>query len=91
MKPKYVWLVAITDKDYADPRLFKKTSPLDPEQLRKVIAAIAKLRPRVIGVDVDTSDSQNVRPETQVPIIWGQRVTPAENATERHTLAVLER
>jgi CHASE2 domain-containing sensor protein len=89
VKPKYVWLVAITDKDYADPKLFKKTSPLDPEQLGKVIAAVASLQPRVIGVDVDTSDSQGVRPETKVPIIWGQRMTSAEDANERHTLPVL--
>jgi len=89
VKPKHVWLVAITDKDYADSKLFKRTSPLDPEQLRNVIAAIANLKPRVIGVDVDTTDSQNVRPETNVPIVWGQRVTPAEDAHERHTLPVL--
>ncbi len=89
VKPKYVWLVAITDKDYADPKLFKKTSPLDSEQLRNVISAVANLKPRVIGVDVDTSDSRNVRPETKVPIVWGQRMTSAEDANERHTLPVL--
>ncbi len=60
VKPKYVWLVAITDQDYADPRLFKKTSPLDPQRLRELISAVAMLKPRVIGVDVDTTDSKKM-------------------------------
>lgn len=89
VKPKYVWLVAITDKDYADSELFKKTSPLNPVQLRKIIVAVADLKPRVIGIDVDTSDSQGVRPETKVPILWGQRVTETEDARDRKTIPVL--
>src|ERR1700730_8262535 len=87
VKPKYVWLVAITDNDYA--KLFGKTSPLDSAQLRNLIAAVANLKPRAIGVDIDTSDSRGVRPETDVPIIWGQRMTPSENPDERKTFPVL--
>ena len=89
VKPRYVWIVPITDSDYANPKLFRKTSPLDPEQLRDIISAIATLRPRVIGIDVDTSQSRGIRPETAMPIIWGQSVTPTEDADKRHTLPVL--
>lgn len=89
VKTQNVWIVSITDDDYENPQLFKKTSPLDPGQLQKVISAIATLEPRVIGIDIDTTDSQGVRPETGVPIVWGQRVTLAEDAHERHTLPVL--
>lgn len=46
-------IVEIADDDYAE--LFHQTSPLDPQVLRKVIDAIAKGGPRVIGVDLDTS------------------------------------
>jgi CHASE2 domain-containing sensor protein len=87
VRPKYVWLVAITDRDYAE--LFRKTSPLDPARLRELIIAAAQLRPRVIGVDIDTSDSRGVRPETDVPIVWGQRMTENLPARERRTVPVL--
>lgn len=90
VRPEYVWLVAITDEDYADPELFGKTSPLNPAKLRTVIEAIAAGNPRVIGVDVDTSDSQGVRPASgAVPIVWWQGVSESEHGHERHTVPVL--
>jgi len=90
VRPEYVWLVAITDEDYANPELFGKTSPLNPEKLRTVIEAIAAGNPRVIGVDVDTSDSKGVRPVAgAVPIVWWQGVSESEHGHERHTVPVL--
>ncbi len=89
VRPKYVWLVAITDSDYADPQLFRKTSPLDPTRLRKLLEAVANLKPSVIGVDIDTSDSSGVRPQTNVPIIWGERMTADVDPHERKTIPVL--
>lgn len=52
--PKDIVIVAITNDDYAS--LFSATSPLDASEVRKLIAAIALGRPKVIGVDMDTSD-----------------------------------
>lgn len=89
VKPEFVWLVAITDDDYAERKLFNKKSPLDPVHLNRVIKAIADGNPRVIGVDVDTGDSKGVRPETGVPIVWGQRMTSTEDSHERKRLPVL--
>src|SRR5260370_12286928 len=54
--PKTIVIVAITNDDYES--LFKSTSPLDPSELRKLIDAIALGRPKVIGVDIDTSDAR---------------------------------
>jgi CHASE2 domain-containing sensor protein len=87
VRPKYVWLVGITDRDYAE--LFAKSSPLEPARLRELITAAAQLKPRVIGVDIDTSDSRGVRPETDVPIIWGQRIMENPEPRERRILPVL--
>jgi CHASE2 domain-containing sensor protein len=54
--PKTIVIVAISNDDYES--LFKSTSPLDPSELRKLIDAIALGRPKVIGVDIDTSDAR---------------------------------
>ena len=54
--PKNIVIVAITNNDYET--LFKSTSPLDPSELRELIDAIALGRPKVIGVDIDTSDAR---------------------------------
>jgi CHASE2 domain-containing sensor protein len=54
--PKNLVIVAITNNDYES--LFKSNSPLDPSELRKLIDAIALGRPKVIGVDIDTSDAR---------------------------------
>ena len=47
-------LVEITEKDYIN--WFGSTSPLKPEVILGLIDAIVARRPRVIGVDIDTSD-----------------------------------
>lgn len=71
--PTHVLLVAITDDDYRD--LFAETSPLDPERLHAVIAAVARGNPSLIAVDIDTSASVfrdfKVPPDWP-PVVWGQ-------------------
>ena len=47
-------VVDIDDSDYRD--LFGSASPLDPRQLARLLADIAKGQPSVIGIDIDTSD-----------------------------------
>ena len=49
-----VVVVDIDDSDYRE--LFGSTSPLDPRQLARLVSAIAKGQPSVIGIDIDTSD-----------------------------------
>jgi CHASE2 domain-containing sensor protein len=49
-----VVVVNIDDEDYRE--LFSSTSPLDPVQLGRLVSAIAKGQPSVIGIDIDTSD-----------------------------------
>src|SRR5271157_3217377 len=60
VKPQYVWIVGIDNKDYED--LFRNHSPMDAETLRKLIGAVAALKPRVVGVDIDTTDSKGACP-----------------------------
>lgn len=48
-----VRIVGIDDSDYAS--RFHSTSPLNAEEVRRLIDAIAKTHPSVIGVDLDTS------------------------------------
>lgn len=68
-----VVIVSITDGDYK--KLFKGRSPLDPGTLKSIIDAIALGRPKVIGVDIDTSAAQfqELRPEPSwPPVIWAR-------------------
>lgn len=52
-----VVIIDITQRDFDD--IFQgKTRPLNPTALQRVISAIAKGRPCVIGVDIDTSFPQ---------------------------------
>jgi CHASE2 domain-containing sensor protein len=51
-----VAIVDIDDSDYRD--LFGGTSPLNPHELRRLLLAVAKGKPAVIGVDIDTSDAK---------------------------------
>jgi CHASE2 domain-containing sensor protein len=65
-----VAIVNITDDDYQ--ALFDGTSPLDPAQLQKLLADIAKGEPAVIGVDIDTSAPKF---STQFKLAdWGPRI-----------------
>jgi CHASE2 domain-containing sensor protein len=69
--PKNIVIVAITNKDYES--LFKSTSPLDVLELQKLIDAIALGRPKVIGVDIDTSDARFEELQLDPrwpPVVW---------------------
>jgi CHASE2 domain-containing sensor protein len=66
-------IVQIDDDDYKT--LFHETSPLSPHILRDLIEAIAAGKPRVIGVDLDTSPQVFRKFEISPswpPIIWAQ-------------------
>jgi hypothetical protein len=70
-----VALVVIDDEDYQ--KLFQSQSPLAPETLQYLINAIALGRPKVIGVDIDTSDLQFKSleiPEWWPPLVWQRSV-----------------
>jgi CHASE2 domain-containing sensor protein len=49
-----VVLVEITKNNYRD--IFYGQSPLDRCQLLSLVAAVSRLKPRIIGVDIDTSE-----------------------------------
>jgi CHASE2 domain-containing sensor protein len=51
-----VVIVDINDEDYQ--KTFGGSSPLNPVRLEELISEIAKGQPRIIGVDIDTSDPQ---------------------------------
>jgi CHASE2 domain-containing sensor protein len=62
-------LVAIDDDDYK--KLFHGRSPLDPDVLAGILAAVAKGHPKAIVVDLDTSDASfNTMPVPDIPTIW---------------------
>jgi CHASE2 domain-containing sensor protein len=66
-----VAVVRITDEDYQ--KIFGGKSPLNPVELQSLINAIAKGKPKVIGVDIVTTDKQFQ--DIQIadwwpPIIW---------------------
>jgi CHASE2 domain-containing sensor protein len=69
-------IVRITDEDYKN--YFKAESPLHAQELEKIINALARGGPKVIGVDIDTSPSHfqnlNIVPGN-VPIIWAREAT----------------
>lgn len=62
-----VAIVNIVDGDYE--KMFDSKSPLNSAGLRDLIDAIATGQPRVIGVDIDTSDKQ-FRDGFQIPPSW---------------------
>lgn len=87
-----IMLVLITDDDYRS--LFRSRSPLDVDTLRRLLSSVAALQPRVIGVDLDTSDSSflSLRQFSDslhragVPVIWAQDAiscVPEEDHADR--------
>lgn len=73
-------IVRITDEDYR--KYFGGKSPLDPAEVGRVIAAISAARPKVIGVDLDTSPEsfQSLEPSPDwPPVVW------ARGASYSHT------
>lgn len=70
-----VVIVEITQQDFEE--IFRgKTRPLNPEGLHRLINAVSKGEPCVIGVDIDTSftEYQNfkIEPDWQNKIIWAR-------------------
>ena len=85
-----VAIVRIDDDDYAN--LFHEKSPLDRATLSKVIDAIALGKPKVIGIDIDTSG-----PEFRdfhslpgwPPIVWARNGSFSNREQKFHVLKVL--
>lgn len=71
-----VAVVRITDADYAG--LFGAQSPLDPAALQRLLAAVLQGRPRLVGVDIDTSDP--AFRGLEVPPAWAGRIVWARGA-----------
>lgn len=70
-KDEQVVIVGITEGDYKN--LFNSRSPLSPARVTEIIAAISKGEPKVLGVDILTSDDihkQYVPKESPFPIVW---------------------
>jgi CHASE2 domain-containing sensor protein len=71
--PTHVVIIGIDDEDYTS--LFEETSPLKSAALERLLAAIAKGHPQVIGVDLDTSSKHSEAIETHPDwpaIVWGR-------------------
>ena len=83
-----VAIVDITTEDYQDKNLFNGTSPLNAQKLEKLIDAIARGEPAVIGVDIDTSapqfrDSFKIK-NRKSHIVWEREVEKIpENASAK--------
>ncbi len=76
--PIDVWIVDIDDRSFET--LFHSQRPLDVQPFRALIDAIAKGRPRLIGIDISTADPRfaALRPDPAwPPIVWARDARPA--------------
>jgi hypothetical protein len=85
-------IVDISDADYDD--VFDGRSPLNPEKLHDLIGAIARSKPKLIAVDIDTShkDFHNFKIDPNwPPVIWERDIsrTSGERGEEMKPLDVL--
>ena len=77
-------LVSIGVDDYQ--RLFRGTSPLDPQPLQRLVSRIMVGGPAVLGIDIDTSAPpfatlpRALDPALRDRIVWGRDITPANDA-----------
>jgi CHASE2 domain-containing sensor protein len=55
-RPDNVFILGITENEYASPDWFGARTPLDPLVLRRVIEAALSHRPAVLAIDLDTSN-----------------------------------
>ena len=62
-------IVTIDNEDYRT--LFGGKSPIDPDALEELLSAIAKGKPAVIGVDLDTTAPQFAAPKWP-PAVWAR-------------------
>ncbi|MBK9205353.1 MAG: CHASE2 domain-containing protein [Candidatus Obscuribacter sp.] len=78
LEPKHTLLVDIDNADYKS--RFGARSPLSPTDLSKLLADIASGQPRMIVVDIDTSDQgfkdMDLSALKDIQVVW------AENATQ---------
>jgi CHASE2 domain-containing sensor protein len=85
-----VVIIRITDDDYQ--KYFGGKSPLDSSAVNKVIAIIASGRPKVIGVDLDTSaeafQSFEISPDWP-PVIWARDANYSNVRRKYHMSAAL--
>lgn len=78
-KDKQVVIVGITDGDYKT--LFNSTSPLSPARVTEIITAISKGEPKILGVNLLTSDAihkQYIPTESTFPIVWTEEAIKDE-------------
>src|ERR1700738_2938749 len=76
-------IVGISDLEYDE--MFGGRSPLDPVQLRNLINALARSKPKAIGIDIDTSHPQfrNFKPDPSwPPIVWERDILNAASGKE---------
>ncbi len=79
MGARHVFVVKITDSDYHD--IFSSHSPLTSQKLQTVLIAILSGKPKVVVVDIDTSDAsfRTLKlPSTQSTIVWARSLKPAQ-------------
>jgi CHASE2 domain-containing sensor protein len=74
-----VFIVTIDDRDYHE--LFGDTSPVDPAPLRALLSAIEAAGPRVIGVDLDTSEPAFAA-EDWPAAVWARDARPVCTASD---------
>jgi CHASE2 domain-containing sensor protein len=77
-KASNVVVVNISDADYDE--LFGARSPLDPHKLHSLIDAIAKSKPRIIGVDIETTHPDFrafIIDPSWPPVLWERDVSTA--------------
>jgi CHASE2 domain-containing sensor protein len=89
-KEREIVIVTINDDDYK--QLFQSKSPLDPVVLKTLLGAIALGKPKVIGVDIDTTapQFQDFRPEsTWPPIVWARAGVYSKVKKKFHLFDVL--
>lgn len=84
-----VAIVRITDDDYK--ALFGRKSPLDPNQLKNILEAIAIGKPKLIAVDIDTSSPEfKEMPLPAAPtIVWARNGVYSKIKREFYVFDVL--
>lgn len=63
-------IVTIDDTDYKD--LFGKKSPLAPDKVQELIAAVVAGGPSAVGVDLDTSEEEYAHLDPPKNVVWGR-------------------
>jgi CHASE2 domain-containing sensor protein len=78
-----VFVVSITDEDYKG--LFGGSSPLNPQKVEQIIAAIVHSGARLLGVDLDTSgwSPRDVAAVPKgIPIVWAREYSEENSKME---------